>query len=921
MHNKLPHYSREKLLGEGGMGKVYLATDNQLQRQVAIKELTYHVKNHVNNPAMGPVNNQEQSQVKVEKINHALEEARLLARVNHVNIIQIYNIVNEGDYTALVMEYFNSKTLNQFQKETYPTLLQKLDLLRQLAAGLAAAHHNGVIHCDLKPSNILVNDQGQLKITDFGIARLAANETHREQHDNTNKLSEPLQYGCLFYMSPEQIKQQSVDYRSDVFSLGIIAYQLLVGSHPFACGNDKDNDSAAEIAVRICEHTPEHAKKLMLDSPSALTDLLMDMLVKPIEQRILTAAEIENRLKHIQNALQQSEMDEQPTLPLANIELALALANTELTHPEKIAPLSVPLSAPLSVTTAKKEKVNPVTFFSRICLVCLVVIVSFWLYNEQEVETKQVIILKPTLANSSLMTKMQHDLVISAIEDALRQTVINTKNMYLVSQREVNVITKEFPDNLKKLKQAVGASDIISTALECDNSRCKVSFSRLVANPNNNEVLSVKSEKNWFAPIDKFYGIYSTSQTQFASLFPEHSAVNQSGLVQRPIKEDDYRSYITLYSQIRGQGNYSAESLTKLEALLMRSPYLYAAYSLYRDTALDLYLDSQDKQFLQQLDALLQSSPPEYRYSAYEAIDRFWLVSDRGEMELAQQQITEAKQRGADDLIILELKAYMFFNAGQYIEAADAYASAFKLRPSLSLLYNTAFSYWRMGNLVEAESMVNIIRTNFPTNYHGLLLQANISLLKGKVELAIAAYEKIVLKEQNSVDLSNLGLAYALNKQYEKSLEFAQLAVNKNPEHLTWLSNLADIKMILGDVESAEILYKRVINTSGNKNQYRYWLDLAQAYVQLHKHTLAVEALNSAKKIAPDNGEVAYTAALVYSVLSEHNSAIFEVKKALSNKVGAVWFNLPWFDTLCAEHQFQQLMTKYDNTSRCSTLI
>ncbi|HCM48813.1 MAG TPA: serine/threonine protein kinase, partial [Colwellia sp.] len=136
MDSKLPHYSRERLLGEGGMGKVYLAQDNQLQRQVAIKELTY--------------------QPNGDTVNHALQEARLLARVNHSNIIQIYNVHDEGDHISLVMEFFNSKTLTQFQQETYCTLVQKLDLLQQLSAGLAAAHKNDVIHCDLKPNNILV---------------------------------------------------------------------------------------------------------------------------------------------------------------------------------------------------------------------------------------------------------------------------------------------------------------------------------------------------------------------------------------------------------------------------------------------------------------------------------------------------------------------------------------------------------------------------------------------------------------------------------------------------------------------------------------------------------------------------------------------------------------------------------------------
>jgi len=477
MDNKLPHYSRERLLGEGGMGKVYLAQDNQLQRQVAIKELTYQPKD--------------------EEVNHALQEARLLARVNHANIIQIYNVHDEGDHISLVMEYFNSKTLTQFQQEAYTTLVQKLDLLQQLSAGLAAAHKNDVIHCDLKPSNILVNDQGQLKITDFGIALLATNESQNSEPSASNS---SLQFGSLLFMSPEQIKLQALDYRSDIFSFGIIAYQLMVGSHPFAYGNN--GGSATDVAKRICEHTPEHAKNLMLNAPNALTDLLMEMLVKPLEQRTLTAEAIENRLQHIRTALLQAQISEEETLPLGGFPLPSAASNV-YAQAENTAPVQQSHLSKHSNQNFQAPENSVTSWFqlsfqkiASVVLLCLVVLLAFWFNNTQKIETKQVVILKPTLADSSLMAPMQQDLVISAVEDALRQAVINTKNMYLISQREVNSITREYPDDLNKLRQAVGASDIISTTLECDNSRCKVSFSRLVVNENNSDNLSVKSEKN-----------------------------------------------------------------------------------------------------------------------------------------------------------------------------------------------------------------------------------------------------------------------------------------------------------------------------------------------------------------------------------------------------------------------------------------
>ena len=899
MDNKLPHYSRERLLGEGGMGKVYLAQDNQLQRQVAIKELTY--------------------QSKGDTVNHALKEARLLARVNHSNIIQIYNVHDEGDHISLVMEYFNSKTLTQFQHETHSSLVQKLDLLQQLSAGLAAAHKNGVIHCDLKPTNILVNEQGLLKITDFGIALIANNESgantkignaalDNEPVDN----AEGVQYGSLLYMSPEQIQKNALDYRSDIFSVGIVAYQLMVGSHPFGRG------SATDIAKRICESTPEHAQNLMLNAPSALTDLLMEMLIQPLEQRTLTASAIENRLKHIRTALMQAEISEQATLALS--ELPLSSGSVGLGGGDT-ASHTQPIVRTQAIQNSESREIpwfrQHNIAITSMTILCLMLILLYWFDKTNEVETKQVVILKPTLVNSQLMAPMQQDLVISAVEDALRQAVINTKNMYLISQREVNAISKAYPDDLKKLKQAVGASDIISTSLECDNSRCKVSFSRLVANPNNSDMLKVKSEKNWLAPIDKFNAIFSTSQTQFASLFPEQSEVNQSGLVQRPINEEDYRDYIALYSQIKGHGNYSVETLTKLEGLLTRSPYLYAAYGLFRDTALDLYLDSKDKKYFNKLDLLLQNSPPEYRYSVFAAIDRFWLAADRGNMAEAMLQFNETKKRGADDLTVLGLEAFMFFNTGNFKEAADSYYSAFKLRPSSNLLYNIAFSYWRMGYLQQAENTLNKMLTIVPDNYRAQQLQANIWLLQGKLELAISAYEKIVADLNKAKDISNLSLAYGLDKQYVKSLEFARLALNKNPKQPINLLNLADIEMILGDKELAESHYQEVVDILIGKNEVKYLTNLAQAYGQLNQANLAIAALSKAQALAPENGEVSYASAIVYSLLKEKSSAIHHVKSALQNNVGIVWFNLPWFDELCGESEFQQLMEKYENGSRC----
>jgi serine/threonine-protein kinase len=286
-------------------------------------------------------------------------------------------------------------------------------------------------------------------------------------------------------------------------------------------------------------------------------------------------------------------------------------------------------------------------------------------------------------------------------------------------------------------------------------------------------------------------------------------------------------------------------------------------------------------------------------------------------MIAARLQISEAKKRGADDLTILSFEAFMSFSSGEYEKAAESYSDAFKLRPSSSLLYNIAFSYWRMGDLVKAESALNQMLDIVPDNYKGQQLQANIWLLQGQLELAITAYEKIVISLNNSKDLSNLSLAYGLNKQYVESLEFAQKALVKNPKHPVNLLNLADIEMILGDKERAISHYQQVVTVLVNNDDIKHLTYLAQAYAQLNQANLAIAALSKAQALASENGEVSYASAIVYSLLEEKASAVHHVQTALKNNVGAVWFNLPWFDALCKENEFQELMKKYNNADRC----
>jgi serine/threonine-protein kinase len=124
--------------------------------------------------------------------------------------------------------------------------------------------------------------------------------------------------------------------------------------------------------------------------------------------------------------------------------------------------------------------------------------------------------------------------------------------------------------------------------------------------------------------------------------------------------------------------------------------------------------------------------------------------------------------------------------------------------------------------------------------------------------------------------------------------------------------------MIIGNKQAAISHYQHIVASLVGKNEVKFLTNLAQAYSQLNQGELAIEAISKAQVLAPENGEVSYASAIVYSLLVEKSSAIHHAKAALKNNVGPVWFNLPWFDGLCEELKFQQLMVKYDNASRCS---
>lgn len=264
---RLGPYRLLDLIGRGGMGEIWRAEDVRLGRKVAVKLLPSRL-------AGSPVSNAR-----------FLQEARAASALEHPNICSIYEVgETPGHELYLVMPCYKGESLQDRIARGPLPVSEVLDLARQVARGLSEAHRNGIIHRDVKPSNLMVTEEGTLKILDFGIAKLAG-------QDGLTRAG--MVVGTLSYMSPEQLRGEPADERADLWALGVVIYEMLTGRHPFP------GEQAVVIRESILHAEPEPLRKIRPDAPAELEKLVASLLSKDPAGRIPSAASVAAGLRKI----------------------------------------------------------------------------------------------------------------------------------------------------------------------------------------------------------------------------------------------------------------------------------------------------------------------------------------------------------------------------------------------------------------------------------------------------------------------------------------------------------------------------------------------------------------------------------------------------------------------------------------------
>ncbi len=321
-------YKLLEMIGGGGMSNVYLAHDMILDRDVAIKVLRYDFSNE-------------------EELRRRFQREALSATsLTHPNIVNIYDVGEDGDIHYIVMEYVKGETLKQYIQRNAPISPSKsVSIMRQLTSAIAAAHLNHIIHRDIKPQNILVDEQGDIKITDFGIA-MALSAT---SHTQTNSV-----LGTVHYLSPEQARGGTATRQSDIYALGIVLFELLTGQVPFS------GESAVSIALKHLQAETPSVRAMVPNIPQSLENVVLKATAKDPRHRYRSAEEMERDLSTSLSAERANEekfvieTDEGATKVLPIIKEPVPYE--EVAETKKMEPVKSAEAAPPSAKQPKKKK-------------------------------------------------------------------------------------------------------------------------------------------------------------------------------------------------------------------------------------------------------------------------------------------------------------------------------------------------------------------------------------------------------------------------------------------------------------------------------------------------------------------------------------------------------------------------------------
>ncbi|WP_444934198.1 protein kinase domain-containing protein [Microbulbifer sp. JTAC008] len=822
-------YRVERTLGAGGMGVVYLAEDIKLGRKVAIKQLRSDM-----------TGNSAEARFR--------SEAQLLARLNHPNIVRLYDVLEEKHSIALVMELVEGVTLKEWMRENSPTLAEKLDLLMQICQGLGKAHCLGIIHRDLKPENILVTIDGIAKITDFGIAKALDCDQQLTREDHIA--------GSVQAMSPEQLQGTKLDARSDLFSLGSIAYELLCNEKPFERGEMGALAFAQQITTK--PHIPP--QKTWPEIPKPLIALLDHLLAKRPDQRPDSAQQVFEAL--------------------------------ELVHKHGIDEDTQQYSETVTQLLIKPKKQRRRIVWAAAGLAAISGI-GFWVWHAFMQLPPQYVAVLPVQINGNLKGGKEAEVLVSTmVRRALMSTPTKLKSSALVSYNPARGISI---DSQLEILRDRGATDALFAHLECMEFRCTIELQRI--SPIDNQVK--QQESFVFLSEKQQEAQYSISNTA-VELFPP--AYRERSTTEIRMSPDDYAQYLDIMSLIRTP---TSSTLEVLERLIGKYPKNTNLYTTYAEAAAGLFTQTNDSKVLTSALAILinGSDSGADKTSLLEAMLQIKsLRSDRESFEATLKKLP----KGYPSAHILAQFARFHYSQGDYEQGLNYALQAVTLNPSNNNRYLLAINQYAVANYKSARENLEKLIKEQPNYWPGYSVLAAIELEQG--DLVEAEQTLITIPQDNRTwgMKSNLGTVLFLRGKYSDAQAIYLDLLKESPENLVVLNQVAETYLMLEQQSEANVYFSKILKITGHSSDLRSKQYRAISLAHLGKTAASIALVNELLQEASEDTYIKHSATQIYAMAGEWQSANYYLEQLLNQGMSADWFALPPFQKLCAQPQASQ---------------
>ena len=853
-------YQVLKPLGVGGMGEVFLAYDERLDRKVAIKRI------------------RSDAGATPERRERFRREARVAAKLNHPAIVQIYDVLTEGDVSYIVMEHVEGTNLRRLLDDGPLPAGEVVVLARDVAQGLAEAHQQGIVHRDLKSENVLVTPEGRAKIADFGIAKrvLAGPEEGSLTADGRV-------LGTFRTMSPEQARGEPVDFRSDLFSLGVLLYEALTGQSPFEAENE------LAMLSRIVHGRQIPVRKVRPEVPQELSDLVDQLLEKDPLARPRSAREVANSLTL---SATPDLHDNTPT-----VAEPLPLRSSVTVEPPGTRLMTNSDSA-LAVAGVRKR--------IAAALLVLVLLAILGVVAYMSLRTPKaplyVAVLVPEIAKTSAATDA--GLLVSGVRSALVRGLVALE---AVSPKATDEVAGASGSPVQ-VARAVAADEVVASRLDCRPEACRITLDRIRGRDG-----ALLWSESFEVPADDPYLAARATATQLLRGYPDRSV--RRGAPTMDVSSKDFSEYLRLRQRFESRREPSLNPiLDGLAAIRGRSPRFLDAYLTEAEVARYQFSATRHAEDLERgLD--LSRRARELAPGDPQPLSTLFLVAlDGGRFEIAEEALGALEQLTPGDVAVLERRAQLLNARGRSTEAVAMMRAAVSQRPSWKRLYKLAFLQNQQGQSAAARQTLGQLLARSPGNSDGLSLLAQIELMTGDPQKAADLYRQIVQRNPGVTELGNLGLSYFLLGRYAEAAEVFERAAKQVPGNPLVALNLADSYFLIGRKAEAEEVYRRIVHLvdddpSAATNPQLLTVK-GQALAHLGQGLAAVTAAQEAIRIAPDSSSVAYETSLIYAVLHEDNSALGHAQRALRLGYEPRWFSFPWFAAVRARPEFQSSLPK-----------